>query len=185
MPGGHTVALPWHCAHHGSGCLAPLGAPRPPFTGVLPQKVNSTQFLPSRQLCPCANPSAPSLQLPMGSAQGGLQPEQSHPTQGPSRPQAVTEQPKGQFDLVKGISVSPARQLWAQPGFLPWNSNMATAPNTSSSPDPAAAPARAGWALLPTFSPWADVPQLFPQHKWERDIIKGLRMHKAGSCVLH
>lgn len=32
--------------------------------------------------------------------------------------------------------------------------------------------------------PQAAASQLFVQHKWKRDITKGLRMHKAGSHVL-
>lgn len=142
--------------------LSPISAPRPTAPhGLCPG------FIPARHSDGCRQSSSPST--------------------GSQQPQTVTVQPKGQFDLVKGISVSPARQLWAQQGFLPWNSSTAMAPNPAAVPDPAAASARAGRALLPSRSsrrcrwPWADVPQLFPQHKWERDIIKGLRMHKAGA----
>lgn len=168
-------------------CFTRKGEQHPVFTQQAPVSLCQT-------LCPlpCSSPRAVP-RVYSSRAQLGLQTEQRHPAQGSRGPQAVTAQPKGQFDLVKGISVSPARQLRAQRGFLPWNSDTAITPNTSSSlavPDPAPAPARAGWAPLltrpPRRCPWprAGAPQLFPQHKWKRDIIKGLRMHKAGSHVL-
>lgn len=90
----------------------------PPFTGVSPQKVNSTQCLPGRQPCPCAKACAPCPAAPSGCAQGWCQQDTAwaadraaSPKQGPHGPQAVPVQPRGHFDLVKGISESPARQL--------------------------------------------------------------------------
>lgn len=73
-------------------------------------------------------PPMPS-RLPTGCAQGLLQQDRGWAvdgaaspkaaSEGPTGPQAPNKQPKGQFDLAKGTSVSPAGQLRAEQGFLP------------------------------------------------------------------
>lgn len=67
-----------------------------------------------------SNPPSPAHQLPMGCAQGLLQQERGWAAFGAALPkaehkgpQALKTQPKGQFDLAKGTSVTLAGQIQA------------------------------------------------------------------------
>lgn len=114
--------LPWPSAPGPSGSSVPPiyrhFAPEGEELPVLTQQ----QGGPGASHANLSNPP-PAHLLPMGCAQGLLQqdrgwaafraalPKAEH--EGPTRPQALNAQPKGQFNLAKGTSVSLAGQIQA------------------------------------------------------------------------